>query len=49
MSYNTMIIMGALVAAAGIYFVLRKKEMRLSGAGLIAAGLVCVFWGIFAR
>ena len=49
MTYNTMVIMGALVSLAGVYFVVRKKEMRLSGAGILAAGLICLFWGIFAR
>ena len=49
MTYNTMVIMGALVSLAGLYFVVRKKEMRLSGAGILIAGLICLFWGIFAR
>ena len=48
MSYRAMMIAGFLVAAAGLYFVVRKKEMRLSGVGLIVAGLICAFWGIFA-
>ncbi|SDB16115.1 hypothetical protein SAMN02910317_00823 [Ruminococcaceae bacterium FB2012] len=49
MSYDAMIITGALVSLAGIYFLVRKKEMRLSGAAILAAGLLSVFWGIFAR
>ena len=44
-----MIIMGALVAAAGIYFLVRKKEMRISGLGLLVGGALCALWGIFAR
>ncbi|MBR6873503.1 MAG: LPXTG cell wall anchor domain-containing protein [Ruminococcus sp.] len=49
MSYNAMVILGALVAVSGLYFVIRKKEMRLSGVGLLVGGLLCALWGIFAR
>ena len=49
MSYDAMVIAGFSIALAGLYFVIRKKEMRLSGAGILAAGLICAFWGIFAR
>ena len=49
MSYDAMIITGVLVVLAGLYFIIRKKEMRISGFAIFAAGLLSIFWGIFAR
>lgn len=50
MAYDTMVIAGALIACSGLYFIIRrKKELRLSGIGLLVGGVICLLWGIFAR
>ena len=45
-----MMIAGGLIALSGVYFLLRKKkELRLSGLGLLVGGIICALWGFLSR